>query len=325
MLVLSIIIPVYNVSKYLEKCFDSLLCQDLRPEEYEIVIVNDGSTDNSEEIAKRYAEKYSNVHLLTQPNGGLSAARNTGIRHAQGKYIQFVDSDDYLEPHVLGALVQKMEKEQLDVLRFNYQNVNEQYHVFEPYKAMKPFVDYRDEVCDGLTFLTERLGYGCYAVQFIIRAELLLKPENQFKKGIYFEDVEWTPRILVQATKITSVDTIVYNYLMRVGSITQSVVDEKKRKVLDDLLLSLDSINDLVSQKPELAKWGKRFIAKTHINYLRYLTFNLFSMRKFYIHALNKKNCRPLSSDQCEGSLLTIINISPTLFVWIVKLKNRFK
>ena len=325
MKILSIIVPVYNVENYLAKCLDSLLCQNLLADDYEIIVVIDGATDGSLNIANAYASKNVQIKVIEQPNGGLSDARNTGMHYAQGKYIQFVDSDDFLESNVLKHLLDKMEKENLDILRYNYQNINDQNEIFEPYKTMKPFVDYSDSVTNGANFLIERLGYACYAWQFIIRAELLLKPENQFKKGIYFEDVEWTPRILVQATKITSVDTVVYNYLMRVGSITQSVVDEKKRKVLDDLLLSLDSINDLVSQKPELAKWGKRFIAKTHINYLRYLTLNLFSMRKFYIHALNEKRCRPLSSDQCEGSLLTIINISPTLFVWILKLKNRFK
>ena len=144
-MLLSIIMPVCNVAPYIEKCLASLLCQGLAPSDYELIVVNDGSTDESYTIAKTFLEHQASLapftfHLISQPNGGLSAARNMGIRHAKGKYIQFVDSDDYLEPHVLGALVQKMEQEQLDVLRFNYQNVNEEYQVYEPYKDHKPFV-----------------------------------------------------------------------------------------------------------------------------------------------------------------------------------------
>ena len=119
---LSIIVPVYNVADYLAKCLDSLLAQDLPQNEYEIIVVNDGSTDNSGEIAQQYADKYANITLINQGNQGLSGARNTGIKCAKGDYIQFVDSDDYLEENVLGGLLKQVEKDNLDVLRFKYQN-----------------------------------------------------------------------------------------------------------------------------------------------------------------------------------------------------------
>ena len=96
---LSIIVPVYNVADYLPKCLDSLLVQDLSQNEYEIIVVNDGSTDNSGKIAEEYSKTYSNIILINQENQGLSGARNTGIQNAKGEYVQFVDSDDYLEPN----------------------------------------------------------------------------------------------------------------------------------------------------------------------------------------------------------------------------------
>ena len=150
---LSIIVPVYKVEQYLHKCVDSLLHQDLSEEEYEIILVDDGSPDSCGDICEEYASKFVQVKVVHQENGGLSAARNSGIKVAQGLYVQFVDSDDYLEPNVLRILVAKMETDQLDILRFNYRNVNEQYETFEPKKVSKPFVVYRDEVCNGLTFL----------------------------------------------------------------------------------------------------------------------------------------------------------------------------
>ena len=90
-MILSIIVPVYNVEKYLERCVDSLIDQNLDIEDYEIILVNDGSTDDSQKVAECLVDKYSNVSLYCQENRGLSGARNTGMRHAKGKYFLFVD------------------------------------------------------------------------------------------------------------------------------------------------------------------------------------------------------------------------------------------
>ena len=120
---LSIIVPIYNVAPYLRKCVDSLLKQDIS--DYEIILVDDGSTDYSGVIADEISNAFRlsplasrlTLRVIHQPNAGLSAARNTGIAAAQGEYIMFVDSDDYLEPNVLGALMEQVRREQLDVLR----------------------------------------------------------------------------------------------------------------------------------------------------------------------------------------------------------------
>jgi len=320
---LSIIVPAYNVEKYLRKCVDSLLAQDLPSDEYEIILIDDGSEDSSGAIADEYTAQYDNISVIHQSNLGLSEARNAGIRAAQGKYIQFVDSDDYLELNVLGGLVQKMDQDNLDVLRFNYQNVNEKYEVFEPNKVSKPFVDYRDEVCDGLTFLTERLGYGCYAVQFMIKCELLI--DCMFKPGIYFEDTEWTPRMLLRVSRVTSVDTMVYNYLLRVGSITQSISEEKKRKVLRD---KFSLISDLQQQAEQVddRRWFDGMIASIVIGILSVVTNNFYKERHTYMAQLRELNVISLSDYHLSPSARTkrnIINISPELFCWLIHIKNK--
>ena len=145
---LSIIVPVYGVAKYLPKCVDSLLAQDIS--DYEIILVDDGSPDECPEICDQYAASYPSefkgqenskaaphastpytihhtpsIRVIHQANAGLSAARNAGIVAAQGQYILFVDSDDYLQPNTLGALLEQAERDNLDVLRFRYQNVKE--------------------------------------------------------------------------------------------------------------------------------------------------------------------------------------------------------
>ena len=317
---LSIIVPIYNVERYLHKCVDSLLNQDLSSEEYEIILVDDGSPDHCGEICEEYAAHYANVKVFHRENGGLSVARNTGIEVAKGEYVQFVDSDDYLEPNVLKALVENMEMDNLDVLRFNYQNVNERYEVFEPNKISKPYVDYRDEICDGLTFLTERLGYACYACQFMIRRELL--EGCCFKEGIYYEDTEWTPRLLLKSKRVTSTDLMTYNYLMRQGSIARGVENEKKRKALEDRLLLIDSLKIQMRSVSD-KRWFKGMIAQITISILDGAAKSFFRERKFYIDLLKNKGAFPLSSyhaTQFSRRKIWIANINPFILCWLLHL-----
>lgn len=319
---LSIIVPVYNVSKYLAKCLDSLLSQDLESDEYEIIVVNDGSTDNSGDIAQQYADKHSNITLIEQENQGLSGARNTGIKLAKGEYIQFVDSDDYLESNVLKILVDKMDSDNLDILRFNYQNVNERYEVYEPYKEHKPFVDYRDDICDGLTFLTERLGYGCYAWQFLIKSDLFRLDKNLFKVGIYFEDTEWTPRILTQAKKVTSTDLMVYNYLLRQGSITNSISIEKKRKVLEDKFLLIGALKEQMIDKSD-RRWYEGMISATVISILGYVMENFYKEKYTILKRIAELQVLPLSTYHLSNRFLRkirIFNFSQILLLVLLRI-----
>lgn len=320
--ILSIVLPVYKVEPYLRKCVESLFNQDLPKDDYEIVLVDDGSTDACPVICDDYGKRFDNVKVVHRKNGGLSAARNSGIDVAIGKYVQFVDSDDYLEPNVLKTLVDKIESEGLDVLRFNYQNVNGQYVVFEPNKESKPFVDYSEEPCNGLTFLSERLGYGCYAWQFILRRELL--NSCRFKEGIYFEDTEWTPRMLMKANRVASANLMVYNYLQREGSITQSVDVEKKRKVLEDKLFLVDSMMQQMKLTDD-ERWFKGMIAQLTLSSIDDVSMNFYGERKHYLKLLESKGVYPLSSYHATASARSKIhwaNISPALLCFLIHLKN---
>lgn len=320
-MMLSVVVPIYNVENYLRKCVDSLLNQDLACSDYEIILVDDGSTDGSGTIADEYAAAFGHIRAIHQANAGLSGARNTGIRTARGEYVQFVDSDDYLEPNVLGALLKKMESERLDVLRFNYQNVDEHYSVFEPYKEHKPFVDYRDNVTDGPDFLMARLGYGCYAWQFMMRADALRG--CLFTEGIYFEDTDWTPRLLAGARRVTSVDTMVYNYLMREGSITQSVSDRKRRKLLDDKLFLVDALSKQMADKTD-RRWYQGMVAATVVSLLGMVAADFYESRGGYLAQLRRKRVYPLSSFHASKRVrrkIRLINLSPTLFCWLAHVR----
>lgn len=292
---LSIVVPVYNVEAFLKKCVDSLLAQDLPREEYEIILVDDGSTDGCGALCDTFAAEQGNIRVIHQQNRGLSGARNTGIAEAKGEYIQFVDSDDYLCPNVLGGLVKIMDDKSLDILRFNYQNVNMAGEVFEPNKSGKPYVDYSDKVCDGETFLNERLGYACYVWQFLVKSSILKQEGNGFREGIYFEDVEWTPRILLLARHVASTDTLVYNYLFRTGSIARNKDAEKKRKSICDKMIILEGHAALRKQVRD-DRWIRGMGSQIALSILDVVGRFFYSDRKEYICALKKRVDLPLST-----------------------------
>lgn len=324
---LSIIVPVYNVADYLPKCLDSLLAQNLPQNEYEIIVVNDGSTDNSGNIVQQYADKYANITLINQANQGLSGARNTGIKQAKGDYIQFVDSDDYLEENVLGGLMKRIEKDDLDVLRFKYQNVRinagGEYEIFQPYKQSSFLFDnYSSEPTNGVDFLNKRFGTACYAVMFIIRKTIL--DNCIFKQNIYFEDTEWTPRMLLKAERIASSDTIVYNYLMREGSITKAINRDKQRKVVEDKIKLIDSLLEN-SNGLENKSWFERMMAGTVLSTIGCISADFYNERKKYLKELKQRNIYPLSYNKTTKGTkrkLQLINLSPSLYCWLLYMKN---
>ena len=319
--VISIIVPIFNVQIYLRKCIDSLLAQDIMQQDCEIILVDDGSTDDSGKIADSYAALHPQISVIHQPNAGLSEARNTGIRAAQGKYIMFVDSDDYIEPNILQALISKVQRDDLDVLRFNYQNVNEKGEVFNPNKSYKPFVDYRDELCDGLTFLNERLGTACYVVQFLVRRELV----PTFTRGIYFEDVDWTPRMLLGAKRVTSVRTIVYDCLMRQGSITQNSDSTKKRKALNDRLTIIGNLRSLAQSAAD-RRWFDGMTSTMTVSILTTVAELFYKERRAWFDRIKALGVYPLSYfhlTKLARRKAQIINISPSLYCLMMHLKSK--
>lgn len=360
---LSIIVPIYNVEQYLRKCVDSLLDQDIPPSEYEIILVDDGGQDNCPQICDEYAErtkseelrgKSCSINVVHRENGGLSAARNSGIEIAQGEYIMFVDSDDYIEPNVLKGLMEQVERDNLDVLRYRLQYVrllkendemsrdkslNEPrtlngglYQVYNPYKS-DPFKgnDYSDVPTDGVSFLNERMNTQCYAWQFILRRDLIYTLHNThstsennilFTPGIYFEDTDWTPRMLARAKRVASTETVVYNYLMREGSITNAVNRSKQQKVLDDKMRLVETMQKQSKELQEQGKdnrWFARMIADTVISIITILGTQFYSEHKDYLAKLKALNIYPIQSKIAKAKL---INLSPRLAVELLHLKN---
>ena len=327
---LSIIVPIYNVAPYLRKCVDSLLAQDIS--DYEIILVDDGSTDDSGAIADELVHAFSfsplasrlQLRVIHQSNAGLSAARNTGIAVAQGDYILFVDSDDYLQPNVLGILMEQVGRDNLDVLRFRYQNVRESGDAFAPYKDMTNYNDYSSTPTDGLTFLNERMGTQCYAVQFLVRREIVL--QEQFTPGIYFEDTDWTPRMLLRAKRVASSDLVVYNYLWREGSITLSQKDiAKLRKQLQDKMGLLARLNTWGNQVAD-RRWFDSMISSLAVNIVGIIASTFYGERKEYIRQIKVLDILPITTYHIAPRAqkkVKMINLSINLATSILHLKGK--
>ena len=326
MMKLSIIVPIYNVEQYLQKCVDSLLNQDIPLSEYEIILVDDGGKDKCPQICDDYAAVHENIRVVHRENGGLSAARNNGIEVARGKYIQFVDSDDYLEPNVLRGLIEQMEQDRLDVLRYDYQDVrlkgDGQYEVFQPNKSPH-YVDRRREVVDGETYLNERMsGYACYAWQYVIKRELT----DMFMPGIYFEDTEWTPRMLMKAKRVGSTSTIVYNYFWREGSITKAYNKEHIRKKIESLLnVNISLLNLLPKAKDK--RWINGCIADNVYAILNNVAAYDYESVAHWIDRLKKDHMLPLQGYKIRKMTkfrYGIINMSPRLYCWLRHIRMKY-
>lgn len=327
---LSIIVPIYNVAPYLRKCVDSLLAQDIS--DYEIILVDDGSTDNSGAIADEltaYPQPLPKrrgvlMKVIHQENKGLSAARNTGIAVAQGEYIMFVDSDDYLQPNVLRTLMEQIERDNLDVLRFRYQNVRESGEAFAPYRDMTNYNDYSPAPTDGLTFLNERMGNQCYAWQFILRSKLC--QEEIFTPSIYFEDTDWTPRMLLLAKRVASTELVVYNYLWREGSITLSQKDiQKQRKQIHGKIDLLQKLNDWGNQVAD-CRWFDGMISGLMVNIVGIIASTFYAERKEYLQQIKAMHLLPLSTYHIAPRAqrkVKLINLSIDLAVWVLHLKEK--
>ena len=245
---LSIVIPIYGVERYIEKCLMSCIQQDaVLGVEYEIICVNDGTKDRSAEIAKQIAANYKCVVVIDQVNGGLSAARNTGLSLAQGEYVWFVDSDDYIEENCLGRIVSYL-KDKLDILQLQYRLV---------YEDETPSLDIKFCQIEGIKSgleVVEQGGLPAPAQFSIYRTQFLKEEGLLFVKDIYHEDVEFKPRSTYLAKRITSDTCISYNYLQRLnGSITSNF----KLKNGKDLIKVMNSLLSFADQQNMPNKYRK--------------------------------------------------------------------
>lgn len=252
--ILSIVIPVYNVAAYLEKCVHSCFDQNVDKKLYEIILVNDGSTDNSLELCKKLQIQYPDINIVSQKNKGLSGARNTGLNHSKGKYIWFVDSDDWIRTNCLTSIFKKLSAE-VDIIWLGHD-------VWHLGKSTKTYVP--QEVSNPITgedFFINYLKNQFYIWKFIYHRDFLLTNHLTFFEGILYEDLEFTPRALLHAKKCITIPEICYHYLVREGSIANHI----KAKNIEHRFIILNKLADLIDAE-NMSKPYKNAISKVIIH-----------------------------------------------------------
>lgn len=218
---LSIIIPVYNVEKYVERCILSCLNQNLSCSEYEIIVINDGSPDNSLKIINKLRLVYNNIRVFTQENQGLSVARNNGLKLAKGEYVWFVDSDDWIESNCISDIYHKCNEFNLDVLLFDAND-----WIKEVCFKRMTLTSFDEFPIDGRTYLLSNniVFPVCFKV---IKRDFLIDNNLFFMENIMHEDNEFIPRMFFFAKKVFRIDRNLYNVYNNPKSITRSANPKK--------------------------------------------------------------------------------------------------
>lgn len=244
----SVIIPVYKTERYLDECVESIVNQTYK--NLEIILVDDGSPDKCSEMCDKWAQKDNRIRVIHKQNGGLSDARNVAIDMCNGKYVLFVDSDDYYEKSNHIELIMKMvQSTGSDIVCFNYKRYYEDKNTFSE-KLCQVTGD------NNLSQMVKDNSYTSSACLKLIRKKLINNNNIYFEKGVYSEDIEFSAKLLLRTDKIAFCDAAVYVYRSRSDSITTSI---KKKNIID--------IYNIVSKLAESNTKDKNYWCYTAFQY----------------------------------------------------------
>lgn len=294
----SVIVPFYNVEKYIDRCLNSLVNQTL--EDIEIIIVNDGSKDNSETIAKEYSSKYKDkIIYLEKENGGLSDARNYAIPYATGEYIAFLDSDDYVEIDMYEQMYEKAKKENADIVEcdFLWEYPNEKIE-----SKGKIYKDKHDILLNARVVAWNKL----------IKKELIEKTKVKFPYGLRYEDVEFFYKLIPYINKLDIVNKPFVHYVQRDNSISNSQNSRTKEII--------DILDNVINYYKENAIY-EEYRNELEYNYARYLLCSSF-LRIVMIE--NKKERKEILKYSWNKLNDTFPNWKKNKYIKNKNLKNKY-
>lgn len=263
---ISVIIPVYNIKEYLERCVNSVLAQTWK--NLEVLLVDDGSDDGTEILVDELQQKDGRIRVLHKENGGSSSARNLGIREAKGAYLGFADSDDYIEPFMYERLYQAMKETGMPVAQGGRREIDEQGYVLADI-CIPPK---QQMVYDGKDFMRELLLHkgDCSFCTKLTEASLFEKWE--FPEGKLNEDFHVLVQMLPEIDGIVSVPERVYNVFYKNGSNTRTGSDVKFSRVYGDNVGNADMVGEIVEKYyPELSKTAMRFGLYQRLDYMLHI------------------------------------------------------
>lgn len=303
---ISVIIPIYNVGFYLQECVNSVIKQTYK--NLEIILVDDGSTDECPNICDTYAKQYSNVKVVHKQNGGLSDARNVGILNSTGDYLLFLDADDFWKDSTaVQSLVDRINLTHADLLNYSY---------IKYYEDLKKYINYFEDMeplplefnkLESIQYLLNNNLYIASACNKLIKKSLFEDGNLYFVKGIYSEDIDWCLRLLIKAESVDFICENFYCYRQRSGSISHTINDKKCHDLTNNILKCFSMVNKSESLQDVLYKYvayqyGTFFITQAVAENYQSECINELSKYKWVLkyHSNNKK--------------LIILNIMVTLF-----------
>lgn len=263
---LSFIIPSYNAAAYLMACLDSIYSLDIKEYGREVIVVNDGSEDNTAALLEEYRLKHDDIVVITQENSGLSMARNAGIDKATGDYVCFVDADDILRNVDVSAVLSVLTRG-IDVVSIDMVERNECGKVY-PYRRY--ITPYNKVFCPAKHFMKGRNLMPC-AVTYLYRKAFLDSNNLRFLPGVYHEDEEFTPRVFALAKSFYAVPVVLYERILRKESITTTTDKGKQQKKLRDMVAILRRLDIFAHENEERFEAMKCKLSYLTVDILRLL------------------------------------------------------
>ena len=255
---ISVIVPVYNVARYLPQCVDSILSQDYK--DLEVILIDDGSTDTSGEICDQYAEKDPRVRVIHQKNGGAAAAKNAGLRIASGDYLTFADSDDYLEPGAYGFLMKILQETGADAAQGSFREI---------YRNRAEEQRISEEILEDYDYLLRfPKDFSCALLWNKLYQRELFEGVF-FEEGHKIDDEYFTYQGFLEPRKVVRIDRIIYNYRKRSSSVMSSPASAE-RLVLDCLDSAAKRRRKILDRLPQL---GEAF-DENYLDVIWYLSGN---------------------------------------------------
>ena len=239
---LSIIIAMYNAINTISKCIYSVINSSLSESDYEIIVINDGSTDTSAEIVAEIQSKHDNIILINKENGGQSTARNIGFERAKGKYIFSLDSDDYIDSDLLSDLIQYADENNLDMVPIFFKK-----HKNNSICKSKDIYPLINTPMTGVEFMNKFVVSGCMW-RYLYKRDIIVNNSLKLIEGVFHEDEEFVIKYMIYAKRIMYNRLPIYNYLVHDNSTINKPNLEHRIRLLNDLIIVITEINTLIKK-----------------------------------------------------------------------------
>jgi len=302
-MLLSVIVPIYNVEKYISRCLDCLVHQNLTEEEYEILVIDDGSLDKSFEIVEEYSSDFSNIFLFRQENGGPCNARNFLLKIARGEYIYFMDADDLFTYNTLGLLVKEAKRKSLDIISFNTLVTSD----ITSFESSKPLVfPNTSSVFNGYQYIEQYPSLRFEIWWYLVKTSLLRSNHINFGENQFNGDVLFTVNTFIKAKRIVHVPVTLHCYYQGKISIMRSKDLAHRRVVIESLHAMIQNFSQFIAhletkKVPNIAAVIQNLEARRNTFVLFFLSKLVRSdlhadQAKWYIEKLKKIEAYPLKS-----------------------------